>query len=110
MHICIYASLYSTILHFTQPFFVVVRSATGKPLRDWVVDELEGNMEDFVEYTQMEEAEFDAIMLYEAFKGLGCDEKAVVEVLTTRSWKRLHNARCVFANDPDFFIYFSSHH
>ena len=46
---------------------------------------------------QMEEDEFDAIMLYEAFKGLGCNEKAVVEILTTRSWKRLYNAKYVFA-------------
>ena len=32
-------------------------------------------------------------MLFEAFKGVGCDEGAVVEVLTTRPFSRLHAAR-----------------
>lgn len=70
--------------------------AKGSSLKQFIVDELDGNLEDFLEYTQMEEDEFDAIMLYEAFKGLGCDEKAVVEVLTTRSFKRLHNAKVYY--------------
>jgi hypothetical protein len=67
-----------------------------RSIDDYIQAEFGGNLQDFLSYTQMEEDEFDAITLFEAFKGLGCDEGAVVEVLTTRSWKRLHAARVYY--------------
>lgn len=40
-------------------------------------------------------------MLFEAFKGLGCDTKAVIEVMTTRPYKRLHAARQFYEGRND---------
>lgn len=77
---------------------MLFRQRENKTLRQYIVDEMGGNLEDFLEYTQMEEDEFDAIMLFEAFKGLGCDERAVVEIMTTRSWARLQAARLYLHN------------
>lgn len=72
------------------------RAHSNKTLREYIVKEMGGNLEDFLEYTQMEEDEFDAIMLFEAFKGYGCNENVVVEVLTTRPFARLHKARVYY--------------
>ena len=52
-----------------------------------------GNLELFLTYCQLAENEFDALLLKEAFSGLGCDKTVVLEIICTRSYERLHAAK-----------------
>lgn len=52
-----------------------------------------GNLKTFLVYTQMSNNEFDALLLYDAFKGIGCDKKVVMEILITRDYRRLQASR-----------------
>ena len=45
--------------------------------------------------------EFDALTLHEAFAGMGCNKKVVVEVLTTRPFARLQAARAFYERRYD---------
>lgn len=45
--------------------------------------------------------EFDALILHEAFAGIGCNKKVVVEVLTTRPFARLQAARAYYERRYD---------
>jgi hypothetical protein len=69
------------------------RQKHNRTLKDYIQREMGGNLQTFLTYTQMAEEEFDALQLHEAFKGIGCNKTVVVEILTTRSWKRLQAAR-----------------
>lgn len=69
------------------------RQKHNRTLKDYIQREMGGNLQTFLTYTQMAEEEFDALQLYEAFKGIGCNKAIVVEILTTRSWPRLQAAR-----------------
>ena len=62
-------------------------------LREYVKKEMGSSLAQFLVYIQMSEAEFDCHIMEKAFAGLGCDSHVLVEMLTTRSWRRLQAAR-----------------
>lgn len=72
---------------------LMYRERYGCSLRQYCEDELSGDLEEFLVYTQMEEDECDAHMLREAFEGIGCNENIVVEVCVGRTSERLAAAR-----------------
>jgi hypothetical protein len=72
---------------------LIYRERYHVTLREYIEGELSGDLEEFLVYTQMSEAEFDAHVLRKAFTGIGCDKDAIVEVICTRSARRLQEAR-----------------
>lgn len=72
---------------------MIYRERYKKTLREYIEREMGGDLEDMLVYTQMSEAEFDTAILRKAFSGLGCDKEAIVEVVCTRSARRLQEAR-----------------
>jgi hypothetical protein len=71
----------------------VYRAAFDTTLKAYVENSTGGNLEDFLVFTQMSEAEFDSYCLFKAFEGIGCNKKIVTEILTTRSFSRIQAAR-----------------
>jgi hypothetical protein len=71
----------------------IMRTKTSRTLKEYINREMGGDLARFLGYTQMLEDEFDAAILREAFSGVGCDKKVVVEVLTSRSFPRLQKAK-----------------
>lgn len=69
------------------------RKKYGPTLKEYCESEMGGNLAQFLAFTQMSEAEFDSYILMDAFSGLGCDKAVVVEVLVTRSYDRIKQAR-----------------
>lgn len=70
-----------------------MRAKYNRTLREYIEKEMGGNLAEFLTFMQYGEAEFDAHLLKNAFSGLGCEKDLVVEVLCTRSYKRLLAAR-----------------
>ena len=54
---------------------VVYRQRYGKTLKQFIEKEMGGNLERFLSYMQMEEAEFDSYVLKKAFDGFGTGER-----------------------------------
>jgi hypothetical protein len=65
----------------------------GMSLKTFVEKSTGGNLEEFLVYVQMSEAEFDSYHLFKAFDGMGCDKPVVIEILTTRTFERIQAAR-----------------
>ena len=72
---------------------MVYRDKYNRTLREYVNKEMGSSLAQFLVYTQMKEEEFDCHIMEKAFKGIGCDSNLLVEMLTTRSWRRLQAAR-----------------
>lgn len=71
----------------------IYREKHGRTLKEYINREMGGNLARFLSYMQMSEAEFDAHTLKDAFSGIGCDKKVVLEVLCTRPFERLLAAK-----------------
>ena len=69
------------------------RERYGKTLRQHLESDLSGDFKKFAVFTQMEEDEFDALLIQDAVQGGGTNEDLLLEVLTTRSNARLMRAR-----------------
>jgi hypothetical protein len=68
----------------------------GRSLKDYIKREMGGNLELFLTYCQLAEDEFDALMLKNAFSGLGCDKNVVLEVICTRPYERLQATKAYY--------------
>jgi hypothetical protein len=84
---------------------VAMRSNHEKTLKEYVVKEMGGDLEQFLKYLQMSEPEFDVHCLNKAFKGMGTNESLVLEILTTRPFRRLQAARELYNSSNDANIY-----
>lgn len=69
------------------------RQLFDKTLVEFIKGEMGGNLAKFLLYTQMSEEEFDSNILHDAFSGLGTNESRVLEVLCTRTYDRLQQAK-----------------
>ena len=65
----------------------------GRNLIEDLHSELSGNLRETIEGLMMTPAEFDAHSFRKAIKGLGTDEAALIELLTTRSNEELTQAK-----------------
>jgi hypothetical protein len=65
----------------------------GKDLVKELKSEISGNFWNTVEALMMSPVEFDAFSIRSAIKGLGTDEEALIELLTTRSNEQLNAAK-----------------
>lgn len=77
------------------------RAKYHQTLKEYINSEMGGDLAEMLSYTQMAEDEFDATVLYKAFKGLGCNKDAVIEVVCTRSAARLQAARAYYEKRYD---------
>ncbi|CAJ0942897.1 unnamed protein product, partial [Mesorhabditis belari] len=67
-----------------------------KDLEETLVKELKGDLENVIISLLQTPAKADAIALQKAVKGLGTDERALIELLTTRSNEEIEAARNTF--------------
>jgi len=72
------------------------RERYGKTLSEYISSAMGGNLKKFLTYCQMDDSEFDAVVLKKAFDGIGCDKKIIVEVVCTRPYDRLQRSRALY--------------
>jgi hypothetical protein len=80
---------------------LVFRQRYNRTLKQYIEKEMGGNLKTFLSYSQMAEDEFDALILHDAFAGIGCNKGVVMEVLTTRNFARLQAARAYYERRYD---------
>jgi annexin A6 len=74
----------------------VYKQMFGKDLVKELDSELSGHFSDMILGLMMSPHEFDAWSFRKAIKGLGTDEKALIELLTTRSSEQINAAKVAF--------------
>jgi hypothetical protein len=72
---------------------LIHREKYGSTLKEYIETNTGGNLKEFLCYAQMKEDELDSAVLQKAFSGIGCDKAVVVEVLCTRTYRRLKAGR-----------------
>jgi hypothetical protein len=70
-----------------------LRKRHNVTLQDYITSELSGNLSKFLSYSQMTNAEFDALMIHEAFSGFGSDKRMVIMIVCSRDYERLKAAK-----------------
>lgn len=68
---------------------LIYREKYGKSLAEYLESAVGGNLRKFLTYCQMDDSEFDVVVLKKAFDGIGCDKKILVEVICSRPAGRL---------------------
>ena len=72
------------------------KSCFGKDLIKRLKEDTSGNFKDVIAGMFMTPAEFDAMCLYKAMKGLGTDEGVLIEIIGTRTNEQLQQVKDVF--------------
>ena len=72
------------------------KSCFGKDLIKRLKEDTSGNFKDVIAGMFMTPAEFDAMCLYKAMKGLGTDEGVLIEIIGTRTNEQLQQIKDLF--------------
>jgi annexin A7/11 len=75
------------------------KSSYGKDLVKRLKEDTSGNFKDVVAGMFMTPAEYDAMCLYKAMKGLGTNEGVLIEIIGTRTNQELTEIKTVFNRD-----------
>ena len=75
------------------------KSCYGKDLIKRLKEDTSGNFKEVIAGMFMTPAEYDAMCLYKAMKGLGTDESVLIEIIGTRTNEQLREVKDVFERE-----------
>jgi hypothetical protein len=75
------------VLHQKQLIVIIIICA--QELKDDLTSELSGDLENICEMLVLDHGELDAYLIHKAVTGLGTDEKALIEIIMSRTNARL---------------------